>query len=197
MTRSAVPACALSSGCNRLCARNGAAGPWRSAPVSWSQATLRAVRGSSAGLAIARSIATAYVAPARPSGSVREPGGAASSLPGYVLAAAPGRRGFVFAPGPRCQGPGEVDVGAGFRQLLLGLPRRLRAGDVDRTSAPRMADRAVDQGTLRVDALDPEVPRVVGPIADQVADIDMLMLRQLAVRVATRTATSVAWLRGR
>jgi hypothetical protein len=47
-----------------------------------------------------------------------------------------------------------------------------------------MADRAVDQGTLRVDALDPEVPRVVGPIADQVADIDMLMLRQLAVRVA-------------
>jgi hypothetical protein len=86
--------------------------------------------------------------------------------------------------GPRCQGPGEVDVGAGFRQLLLGLPRRLRAGDVDRTSAPRMADRAVDQGTLRVDALDPEVPRVAGPIADQVADSDMLMLRQLAVRVA-------------
>src|SRR6266496_2261052 len=158
------------------------------------------VAGSSGvfrGLAIARSIATAYVAPARPSGSVREPGGAASSLPGYVLAAAPGRRGFVFAPGPRCQGPGEVDVGAGFRQLLLGLPRRLRAGDVDRTSAPRMADRAVDQGTLRVDALDPEVRRVVGPIADQVADSDMLMLRQLAVRVATRTATSVAWLRGR
>jgi len=47
-----------------------------------------------------------------------------------------------------------------------------------------MADRAADQGTLRVDALDPEVPLVVGPIADQVADIDMLMLRQLAVRVA-------------
>ena len=94
------------------------------------------------------------------------------------------------------QGPGEVDVGAGFRQLLLGLPRRLRAGDVDRTSAPRMADRAIDQGTLRVDELDPEVPRVVGPIADQVADSDMLMLRQLVVRVATRTATCVVWLPG-
>ena len=93
-------------------------------------------------------------------------------------------------------GPGEVDVGADFRQLLLGLPRRLRVGDVDRTYARRIADRAVDQGMLRVDALDPEVPRLVGPIADQVADSDMLMLRQLAVRVATRTTTCVVWLPG-
>jgi hypothetical protein len=160
------------------------------------QATLRAVRG----------LPRAWRSPAASLlRMLRRPGPAAvSGSPAARRVACPGTywqprqaaRGFVFAPGPRCQGPGEVDVGAGSRQSLLGLPRRLRAGDVDRTSAPRMADRAVDQGMLRVDALDPEVPRVVGPIADQVADSDMLMLRQLVVRVATRTATCVVWLPG-
>src|SRR5439155_19378063 len=66
------------------------------------------------GLAIARSIATAHVAPARPSGSVREPGDAASSLPGYVLAAAPGRPGASFLrQGPGANGGASGPGGSG------------------------------------------------------------------------------------
>jgi len=63
-------------------------------------------------------------------------------------------------------------------QSLLRTQRGGRVGDVDRAAAPRMADRAVDQGVLRIDAQDPEVGGVVGPVADQVTDRDMLKLRQ-------------------
>lgn len=148
------------------------------------QATLRAVRGLPRAW---RSPAASLLRMSRRPGPAAVSGSPAArrvACPGTYWQPRQAAGGSFLRQGPRCQGPGEVDVGAGFRQLLLGLLRRLRAGDVDRTSAPRMADRAVDQGTLRVGALDPEVPRVVGPIADQVADIDMLMLRQLAVRVA-------------
>jgi hypothetical protein len=155
------------------------------------QATLRAVRG----------LPRAWRSPAASLLRMsRRPGPAAvSGSPAARRVACPGT---YWQPRQAAggsflrQGPGEVDVGADFRQLLLGLPRRLRVGDVDRTYTRRIADRAVDQGMLRVDALDPEVPRLVGPIADQVADSDMLMLRQLAVRVATRTTTCVVWLPG-
>lgn len=109
------------------------------------QATLRAVRG----------LPRAWRSPAASLLRMsRRPGPAAvSGSPAARRVACPGTYcsrarppGVRFCARAQCQGPGEVDVGAGFRQLLLGLLRRLRAGDVDRTSAPRMADRAVDQG---------------------------------------------------
>src|SRR5436190_5953950 len=78
--------------------------------------------------------------------------------------------------------PGEVDIGAGLAQLLLDPLRGLRVGDVDRAAAPRMADRAVDQGMPRIPAQDPEVGRVVRAVADQVAGSNMLILRQQTVR---------------
>ena len=64
------------------------------------------------------------------------------------------------------QRPGEVDIGAGLAQLLLDPLRGLRVGDVDRAAAPRMADRAVDQGMPRIPA-----SRVFLP-ADSIRGID-------------------------
>jgi hypothetical protein len=119
------------------------------------QATLRAVRGLPRAW---RSPAASLLRMSRRPGPAAVSGSPAArrvACPGTYWQPRQAAGGSFLRQGPRCQGPGEVDVGAGFRQLLLGLLRRLRAGDVDRTSAPRMADRAVDQGTLRVDALDP------------------------------------------
>jgi len=58
------------------------------------------------------------------------------------------------------QGPGEVEVGADLAQLLLGPLRGVRVDDVDRAAAPRMADRAVGHGMLRVDAQHPKIGRI-------------------------------------
>ena len=76
------------------------------------------------------------------------------------------------------QRPGEVDVRASGEELLLDPCRRLRVVDFDRAAAPRVPDRAVDECTGWVDVLGAEVRRVVGAVADEIPDRDVLVLGQ-------------------
>ena len=79
--------------------------------------------------------------------------------------------------------PREVDVGPGIDQLSLDPLWRVRILDVDRATASRMPNRTQHERVWWIHSLDPEVGRIVGTIADDVADVDILVLGNETVGV--------------